>query len=59
VGIEGIKPGDLAKILLEKYKIYTVAIDGARVHGCRITPNVFTTPGEMDIFVKALRELAG
>lgn len=59
VGIKGIKPGELAKTLLDKYKIYTVAIDGARVHGCRITPNVFTTPEELDIFVKALKELAG
>jgi len=58
VGIKGIKPGELAKILLEKYKIYTVAIDGARVHGCRITPNVFTTPEELNHFVKALKELA-
>ena len=59
VGIKGIKPGDLATILLEKYKIYTVAIDGQNVHGCRITPNVYTTPKELDFFVKALKELAG
>ncbi len=57
VGIKGIKPGDLAKTLLDKYKIYTVAIDGAGVHGCRITPNVFTTPAELDVFVKALKDL--
>ena len=58
VGIKGIKPGDLARILLEKYKIYTVAIDGQNVHGCRITPNVYTTPKELDTFVNALKELA-
>jgi len=40
VGIKGMKPHDLAKTLLEKYRIWTVAIDGAGVHGCRICPNM-------------------
>lgn len=59
VGVRGMKPYDLAKTLLEKYKIWTVAIDGAHVHGCRITPNVYTTTEELDIFVAALKELKG
>jgi selenocysteine lyase/cysteine desulfurase len=58
VGIEGIKPGDLAKRLLDEHRVYTVAIDGANVHGCRITPNVYTTTDELDQFVKALKTLA-
>ncbi len=37
VGVKNIKPSELAETLLKKYKIYTVAIDGANVHGCRIT----------------------
>ena len=57
VGIEGMKPADLADSLLKKYNIYTVAIDYANVHGCRITPNVYTTPKELDQLVKALKEL--
>jgi selenocysteine lyase/cysteine desulfurase len=57
VGIKGMKPAALADALLKKYKIYTVAIDGAGVHGCRITPSLYTTPRELDEFVKALREL--
>ena len=57
VGIKTMRPADMAKILLEKYKIWTVAIDGAGVQGCRITPNVYTTPAELDIFVKALKEM--
>lgn len=57
VGIKGMKPSDLAETLLKKYKVYTVAIDGANVHGCRITPNVYTTPEELDVFVKALSEM--
>ncbi|HVM87512.1 MAG TPA: aminotransferase class V-fold PLP-dependent enzyme [Puia sp.] len=58
VGIENMKPALLAETLLKKYKIYTVAIDYANVHGCRITPNVFTTTQELDVLVNALKELA-
>ncbi|HEY5690557.1 MAG TPA: aminotransferase class V-fold PLP-dependent enzyme [Cyclobacteriaceae bacterium] len=57
VGIKGMKPKELADTLYEKYKIYTVAIDGANVHGCRITPNVYTTIKELDVFVNALKEI--
>jgi selenocysteine lyase/cysteine desulfurase len=59
IGIKGMKPADMAKTLLDKYKIYTVAIDGKGVQGCRITPNVYTTTAELDSFVKALKEMAG
>ncbi len=58
VGIDGMTPAGLATILLKKYKIYTVAIDSANVHGCRITPNVFTTLTELDVLVQALKELS-
>lgn len=58
VGIKGMKPADLASVLLTKYKIYTVAIDYVNVHGCRVTPNVYTTPKELDQLVKALTELS-
>jgi selenocysteine lyase/cysteine desulfurase len=58
VGIEGIKPGDLAKILLEKYKIFTVAIDYANVHGVRVTPHLYISTRELDVLVRALKELA-
>ncbi len=57
VGIKGMKPADMAKTLLDKYKIYTVAIDSAGVHGCRITPSVFTTTAELDALVNALTEM--
>ena len=59
VGIEGMKPADLAKTLLDKYKIWTVAIDSANVHGVRITPHVYTTTAELTAFIKALKEIAG
>jgi selenocysteine lyase/cysteine desulfurase len=58
VGVEGIKPSVLAETLLKQYKIFTVAIDGAGVHGCRITPNVYTSTQELDVFVSALKEIS-
>jgi selenocysteine lyase/cysteine desulfurase len=58
VGIRNMKPGDMADTLMKKYKVYTVAIDGANVHGCRISPNVYTTTAELDTFVAALKEMA-
>lgn len=58
VGIEGVKPGDLMKTLFDRYKIWTVAIDGAGVHGVRVTPQVYTSTAELDAFVKALGGIA-
>jgi len=57
VGVKGITPGELGDILFKKYRIYCAPIDGAGVHGCRITPNVYTSLKELDVLVKALTEL--
>lgn len=58
VGIKDMPPQKLAETLLEKYRIWTVAINHPTVMGCRITPNIYTTTKELDTFVKALKELA-
>ena len=58
VGVTGIAPRDLAKTLLDKYRIWTVAISTANVQGARITPHLYTTTAELDVFVKALKEIA-
>jgi len=60
VGIKGMKPQLLAETLMKKYRIFTVAIDNAEanVQGCRITPNIYTMPEELDTLVTALKELA-
>ena len=57
VGVTTMKPGELAKVLLDRYKIWTVAIDRENVQGVRITPHLFTTTAELDVLVKALTEL--
>lgn len=59
VGIEGMEPRELAKRLLEEHQIWTVAIDRIGVKGCRITPNIYTTPKELDIFIGAISALSG
>jgi selenocysteine lyase/cysteine desulfurase len=57
--VKGMESREMAKTLMDKYRIWTVAIDRPNVHGCRITPNVFTTTEELDLFVAALIEMAG
>ncbi|WP_136465994.1 aminotransferase class V-fold PLP-dependent enzyme [Flagellimonas onchidii] len=58
VGIVHMKPKDLAETLLEEFKVWTVAIDESDVIGCRITPNIYTTIKELDVFVNAMKTLA-
>ncbi|MGH7677003.1 MAG: aminotransferase class V-fold PLP-dependent enzyme [Gemmatimonadaceae bacterium] len=58
VGIRGMKPADLAKTLLDSYRIWTVGVDNNGVQGVRITPHVFIQPRELDWFVKAIGEIA-
>lgn len=58
VGVKGMKPADLARTLLDKYRIWTVAIDGAGVHGVRVTPQLFIRLSELDLFVKAIQEIS-
>lgn len=54
VGVRGLAPAELARRLLAEHGIFTVAIDGAGVHGVRVTPHLFTTPAELDRLVDAL-----
>jgi len=56
---KALTPGDLARRLLDRYKIYTRRpFDGAGVHGVRVTPQVYTSTADLDTFVHALQELA-
>ncbi len=59
VGIKGMKPQDMGDTLFKKFNIYCAPIDGAGVHGCRIVPNVYTTPADLDVLIKAVKEMAG
>jgi selenocysteine lyase/cysteine desulfurase len=58
VGVNGIVPADLSKTLLDKYHIWCNGVNSAGVTGVRITPHVFIKPSELDLLVKAVREIA-
>lgn len=60
VGVTGVTATDLATRLLDKYKIWTNAVDNdaAGIHGVRVTPNVFTLPSELDRLVAAIGEIS-
>ena len=60
VGVKGVAPADLAKTLLDTYKIWTNAVDSdaAGVHGVRVTPHVFILPRELEMLVKAIGVMA-
>lgn len=55
--IEGKTPQEIHSYLFEKHRIYTTPIDHAEFKGIRITPNVYTTLKELDVFVGAVGEL--
>ena len=57
VGVKGMEPKELSKTLMDKYKIWTVAINRPGVRGVRVTPNIYTTLKELDAFVAALEEI--
>ena len=60
VGVKGVTPADLAAKLLDKYRIWTNAVDSAAagVHGVRVTPHLFILPRELDTLVRAITEIA-
>jgi selenocysteine lyase/cysteine desulfurase len=58
VGVESIEPSDLADMLMDDYRIFTVAINRPGVRGLRITPNVYTTLDELDALINAIKELS-
>lgn len=58
VGFEGRKPGELDSFLMDKYKVHTVAIEWENIKGIRVTPNVYTTTGNLDVLVEGIRAYA-
>ena len=58
VGIKGLDPSKLEKVLFDDYNIFTVAINHENVKGCRITPNIYTNFSDLDHFVSSIKEIA-
>jgi isopenicillin-N epimerase len=57
VGIEGMDPGKLSDHLFARHKIVTIAIQHEDFSGIRVTPNVYTTPKEIDTFAEAMGQV--
>jgi selenocysteine lyase/cysteine desulfurase len=55
VQIEGIDSGKLFGYLWDKHRIVTSPTKHAQFEGIRVTPNVYTTRDEVDLFVDAMK----
>ncbi|MCC6397153.1 MAG: aminotransferase, partial [Bacteroidetes bacterium] len=58
VEIPGVDPEAISRYLMEKHKIFTVAINHEEFKGNRITPNVYTTTKELDRFCEVMETIA-
>ena len=57
VALPGREPATVEKRLFDAYQVHTQAVQWENMPGIRITPNIYTSPRELDQFVKALREV--
>jgi selenocysteine lyase/cysteine desulfurase len=58
VQIEGTSPGAVGSYLFDKHRIFTTPIVHEEFQGIRITPNVYTTLGELDRFCAVMEAIA-
>lgn len=58
VEIVGIEPPALTSYLFDKHRIFTTPIVHDEFKGIRVTPNVYTTLGELDRFCEAMETVA-
>ena len=58
VGIAGIPPLDLARLLLEKHRCGPWGMTAPAYTAWRVTPQVYTSVAELDTFVRALKALS-
>jgi len=57
ISLEGIDSAKAYEALWSKYRIITASIKHAEYQGLRITPNIYTTLQEIDMFGDAVEEL--
>jgi isopenicillin-N epimerase len=58
VQIEGIDPGELAEHLWSRHRIIVTPIKHAEFEGIRVTPNVYSTLAEIDLFTEVMADIA-
>jgi isopenicillin-N epimerase len=57
VQIQGIETGKITGHLYEQYKIVTSSTAQPQISGMRITPNVYSTLDEVDVFIDAMKRI--
>jgi selenocysteine lyase/cysteine desulfurase len=57
IHVEGVETPKLQVHLWEKHRIMTTPIEHPEFNGLRITPNVYTTPAEIDLFAEKIEEV--
>ncbi|MBI4245018.1 MAG: aminotransferase class V-fold PLP-dependent enzyme [Planctomycetes bacterium] len=55
--IDGFEYAAIHEQLLNKYNIYTLDLKHTSAQGIRVSPNIYTTLGELDEFVNAIKEI--
>ena len=58
VKVEGIEPTAIGSYLFNKHRVFTTPIVHEEFKGVRITPNVYTTLGELDRFCDLMEMIA-
>jgi isopenicillin-N epimerase len=58
IQIEGLDQGKIGSYLFDKHRIFTTPIVHEEFQGIRITPNVYTTLGELDRFCNVMEKIA-
>src|SRR5882724_4338052 len=58
VDIEGVNPSAIGTYLFDKHRIFTTPIIHEEFQGLRITPNIYTTLGELDRFTDVMESIA-
>jgi isopenicillin-N epimerase len=58
VEVVGADPGQIGSYLMNRHKIFTTPIIHEEFRGIRITPNVYTTLGELDRFCDVMEQIA-
>jgi selenocysteine lyase/cysteine desulfurase len=56
--VDGYTPAEVDSFLFDKYRIHTVGIVWENISGTRVTPNVYTTTGDLDKLVAAIHEMS-
>src|SRR5712691_1327916 len=58
VDVAGVNPSAIGSYLFDKHRIFTTPIIHEEFQGLRITPNVYTTLGELDRFCNVMEAIA-